>query len=133
MSRDLNRMLVDQRKEIHRARGPLAKLYRRILWDLDIKPEQINTYILKWLDDPRNGIPNNGKARSTERGNLIKDLSKTEMTWKNFVKGIRLLRPLRVKFIVSADWVGGLKSVHEMEIIGDEADTADAVDQGVQS
>lgn len=118
-------MLVDPRKEIHRANGPLAKLYRRILWDLDIKPEQINALILKWLDDPKNGIPNNGKSRSTERGNIIKDLSKPEMTWKNFVKGIRLLRPLRVRFIVSIDWPANLTSVHEIKLIGEDTEGND--------
>lgn len=131
MSRDLNRMLVDPRKEMHRARGPLAKLYRRILWDLDIKPEQINALILKWLDDPKNAIPNNGKSRSTERGNIIKDLSKPEMTWKNFVKGIRLLRPQRVRFIVSIDWPSSLTSVHEIKLIGEDAEGGD--DEGAST
>lgn len=122
MSKDLDRMLVDPRKEIYRAKGPLAKLYRRILWDLDIKPNKMNALILQYLDDPQNAIPNNGKARSTERGNIIKDLSKTEMTWKNFVKGIRLLRPPRARFIVEMDWPDGMRSIHEIKLIGGDDD-----------
>lgn len=120
MSKDLNRLLVDPRKEQHLARGVLARFYRRILWDLDIKPTEMNKLVLQFLDDPRNGIPNNGKARSTERGNLIKELTRTEMTWKVFIKHLKLLRPTKLTLVIHAEWRSGLKSEHAIGLSSNE-------------
>lgn len=125
MSKDLERLLVDPRKEIHRAKGTLAKLFRRILWDLDIKPDTMNALMLRHLNDPANAIPNNGKVRSTERGNIIKDLSKTEMTWRNFEKGLRLLHPIRAKFRVEMEWRDGVRSIHEVKLFDNDENTGD--------
>lgn len=125
MNGDLNRVLVDSRKEVHRAKGVLAKLYRRILWDLDIKPATMEKKILQYLDDPRNAIPKSGKARSTERGNIVKDLSKSEMTWNNFIKGIRILRPLRARLIVEFDWPMQSMSRHTFTLINENGEPGD--------
>lgn len=125
MSGDLNRVLIDPRKEVHRAHGPLAKLFRRILWDLEITPKKMNTMIINYLDDPRNAISNTGKTRSTERGNIVKDLSKTEMTWKNFVKAIRILSPIRARLKIEMDWPGNKTSHHTLTLIDENGRMGD--------
>lgn len=98
------------------ARNPLARLYRKILMDLQVSPAQMNKNMLAWLDDPRNNIPNNGATRSSERGNLIKEMTRPNMTWKVFMKCIRFLRPLNIKLTVELEWAGQRKTQHELSV-----------------
>lgn len=60
--------------------------------------EKWNTLLLAYLKDPRNGIPQNSKSLSSERGNLTKEIIKPEMSWKVFVKGLRLLQVTKIEF-----------------------------------
>lgn len=127
LGKDLSRILNDPRKEIQLARNPLARLYRKILMDLQIKPDTMNDNMLRWLDDPHNGIPNNGATRSSERGNLIKEMTRANMTWRVFMKCIRFLRPLNIKLTVELEWPGHRKTQHELFV---KVSHADAVASG---
>lgn len=100
MSKSLKDVVVDTDKQISRSRNPLAKMYRTILLDLAINHSSIDHYLNQYLDDPRLRIPKNSKDRSSERGNLLKQLGKDTLSWKIFTKGLRLLRPKHVRFIV---------------------------------
>ena len=65
-----------------------------------------------WVADPRNAIPDDGKSRSTERGNLIRELSRPDMTWRVFLKGIRLLRPIDIHLEVHLRWSRKKVTIH---------------------
>lgn len=95
--------------------------------DLQLTPSQMNKNMLAWLDDPRNGIPNNGAMRSSERGNLIKEMTKPNMTWKVFMKCIRFLRPLNIKLSFELEWAGRRFTTHELSV---RVNHAEAVAQG---
>lgn len=116
MSRELNRMLDDPRKGIQAARNPLARLYRKILMELAISNDDFNTKMRQYLDDPRNGIAMNGNVRSSERGNLIKEMSRPVMTWKSFIKCCRFLRPVNCTFSVKFEWQGGMFTNHHLNV-----------------
>lgn len=105
-------MLSSPTKGVKEATGVLAKLYRTILMDLNITPLAHQALMSKYLSDPRNRIPNNGKARSSERGNMIKDLRRPDMTFKVFLKHVRFLQPIKVEFVVKLHWRRNKVTVH---------------------
>lgn len=45
-------------------------------------------------------VPRNNKDRSSEKGNLLKQLGKDAITWRIFTKGLKLLRPKQVRLIL---------------------------------
>lgn len=99
-------------KGVSAAKGVLAKLFRTILRDLDIRGPEWEKKITQALDDPAGSMPKNSKDRSTLKGNLNKMLKADRLTWKNFQKGLRLLAPKFVKFEVHLTWPNGKTTVH---------------------
>ena len=69
----------------------LAQLFRIILFDLRVNSERFNYYMLRYLSDSQNGIPQNIKERAWVRGNIRMELLKEKMSWKVFYKGLRFL------------------------------------------
>lgn len=60
--------------------------------------ERWNALMISYLSDPKNAIPQNKEAISAARGNLTKELIKSEMTWKVFLKSMRLLQIVKIDF-----------------------------------
>ena len=58
------RVLKDSGKMVSEAHGPLAALFRKILRDQGVSVYRWNMLISDYLNEPRNGIPKNGKDRS---------------------------------------------------------------------
>lgn len=102
-------------KARNKARGILAKLWLQTMIDLGIKPTKLISLIEKYVDDPSNGVPVNGKNRSTERGNMMKQLTRPDMSWKVFLKAIRVLNPRYVRFEVHLGW-RGQETIHSVKI-----------------
>lgn len=67
----------------------LASLFRTVLADLGINVNRFNTLLNKYIVHAN--IPMNTKEISSVRGNLKKELLKSVMTWKVFVKGLLFL------------------------------------------
>lgn len=55
-----------------------------------------------YLSDSRNCINQNRKDRSQHRGNLAKELSRVEMSWKVFTKGLRFLGVEKFEITIKA-------------------------------
>jgi hypothetical protein len=70
----------------------------------------------RYLNDPRNGFAGNGKMRSSERGNLIKEIRRPDMTWKVFQKCIQFLDPLGVEFEIRLKWRNGKTTLHTLRV-----------------
>lgn len=118
MDKSLKEIVSDSDKQVTKSRNPLAKLYRKILLERNVNHSSIDHYLNQYLDDPRMGIPRNSKDRSSERGNLLKQLGKSSISWKIFVKGLRLLRPKHIKLIVEFTDQRGETSIHYVDIEG---------------
>lgn len=104
MSRELIRLLDTEDKGVKEARDPLARLFRQLMADQKINLKAMDDLIRAWLADPRNNIPDNGKIRSTERGNIIQEITRPNMTMKVFIKRLRLFPIIRVRLILEAEW-----------------------------
>jgi hypothetical protein len=104
LSRELIRILDTEDKAVKEARDPLARLFRQLMADQKINLKAMDDLIRDWLKDPRNNIPDNGKIRSTERGNIIQEITRPNMTMKVFIKRLRLFPIIRVRLILEAEW-----------------------------
>lgn len=116
MSEKLRSLLADPAKGVDQAEGVLSRLFRQILADNKVGSYAWNNLMERYLDDPRNGIPKNGKDRSSARGNLGKELYRSSMTWKVFRKGLQFLGARRVKFTVECEWSNRRKTVHSVNL-----------------
>jgi len=96
--------------------GILSRLFRKILAELNITPMVWNKLMNVYLNDSRNRIPRSSRGRSSTRGNLNKELKKSNMTWNNFEKGLRFLNPLRSTFTVEIQWLNNKVTTHTLNI-----------------
>mgnify|MGYP000091301617 CR=1 FL=1 len=106
-------------KGVSKASGVLSLVFRKTLGELGVNATMWNKLMLNYLSDKRNRIPNNSRARSSTRGNLNKELSKPNMTWRNFEKGIRFLNPLEAVFTLRLTWRNGKTTVHDIRLLGE--------------
>lgn len=100
-------MLNSDDKRVAEARGVLSKLWRQLLMVLDIDGWKWDRLMRIYLTDPRNGIQNNSRDRSSARGNLNKELKRDDMTWRVFLKALNFLDPIRVVFTVRITFKDG--------------------------
>lgn len=115
----LSEILEDPNKGIHKTYGTdgtLARLFRTILSDLNIGGYQFTLLMTKFLNDPRNNIPDNKQDQTSNRGNLNKEFQKGTMTWKVFCKALRFLQFTRFKVIIQAERADGSITQHDVEV-----------------
>lgn len=113
----LTRMLEDPNKEIHKTYGTsglLSKLFRIMLRDLGIGGYRFSLLMEKFLNDPSNSVPANLRDRTSNRGNLNKEFSNSQMSFKVFCKALRFQQLVRFKLILEATHQDGTITVHEV-------------------
>lgn len=101
MPTKLENLLDDDNKGAHGAGvKTLSKIMRGIWRDIGLNHAQIALLIQHWLDDPNNQYENDLKSMNNARGNIRKDLEKDDMTWRIFIRNLRILRPIEIRFLV---------------------------------
>lgn len=113
---DPNDILQQTDRGVDAAEGVLARLFRQILFDVNVNIYKWDSLMVKYLNNPINGVPQNGKDRSSARGNLNKELRRPSMTWKVFRKGLRFLNPKGIRFEVHLEWDSKKKTVHSVTL-----------------
>lgn len=108
--------LAEEDKGFRAATGVLGRLFSVICRDLGIDMCGMDERIKRYIDDPVNGVPADNKARSSERGNIMKDLAAPDMTWKKFLKFIRIMAPRYVRFEVHLGWRKHMETVHSLRV-----------------
>lgn len=112
----LNRMLSAPDKLRTRTpggNGMLSRLFRTILQDLNITGQRFAKFMEDYITDTRNGVPNNKKDQTSMRGNLNKEFSREQMTWKVFCKALRFLQFTRVEIILRCHHANGTITEHK--------------------
>ena len=71
----------------------LASLFRTVLMDLGITAIRFEKLLDRYIIQAK--LPNNVKEASSQRGNLRKELLKTTMSWKVFIKGLMFLNVIK--------------------------------------
>lgn len=97
-------ILHDPDKKIDEARDVLSKAFRTILRESRFSVIDWNTRMPRYLEEPRNRIPQNGKDMSSARGNLSKELSRNTMTWNVFMKGLSFINPVNAKLTLEIEF-----------------------------
>lgn len=77
--------------------GILARVFLKLIINRKITVDAVQDLLERYTADPVNCV--HPSKRLSVRGNLIKELGKPQMTWRVFLKGLRLLRV--VKFRIS--------------------------------
>jgi len=96
--------------------GVLSRLFRQMLWDLNINVSQFGSLLQNYVLNPHNGIPDNKKDQISARGNMAKELSKTQMTWKVFCKALRFLGIAKIDFSLKAYHYDGRTTLHSTTV-----------------
>ena len=96
----------------------LASLFRTILDDLNVNMSRFNILIAKYII--KANIPLNVKEVSSTRGNLKKELLRSVMTWKVFIKGLLFLNVLKFDITVKLYHLNGKVTEHGKTIILDQ-------------
>lgn len=87
----IKEVLKDQNKGIEKTENLLSRLFRTILYNLNITYPLFENDFRRYLHDPYNGVQDDPTARNNHRGNVMKELASPSMTWSVFLKGLRVL------------------------------------------
>lgn len=121
-----NKILKSPTKEVAAAKGTLAKLYRLVWADRfpktgeDTAVEVLHHLMLKWLDDPANCKFNDAKYKSYTRQNFVNALAGEHMSWRTFLNGIILLRPMHFKLSIECKWTESNTTITSVSVNLDE-------------
>jgi hypothetical protein len=115
-NKEVGRLLSSQTKLVEEAGGSLSRLFRQILFDINLESFRWSTLMDNYVKDKRNRIEQNNKDISSAKGNLAKELVRPDMTWKVFNKAMRFLNPKRVRIIIAIDWQNKKTTLHEVTI-----------------
>jgi hypothetical protein len=109
-------ILTSDTKGVERAEGELSKLFRQILLVKNVGGMQWQSLMEKYLNDPTNNVPTNGRDRSSMRGNMNKALMHTKMTWKVFRTGLKFLGALRFTITLNITWSKYESTEHVLKV-----------------
>lgn len=104
MSEDIYRLLRLSDKGVSETDNVPAMFFRTLMWDLDIDAVKWDNILKRYLRDPRSGVENNPTARSTERSNLNRALSKPSITWNQFRRIPFILNAKKAYYEVIPTW-----------------------------
>lgn len=113
--KDLFKLLTSPDKGVSRTFGSkslLSRLFRQLMKDLNVGPERFGALMRDYINDPRNHIPRNRKDMTSARGNLGAALSKPQMTWKVFCKGLAFLKIWKIDIAIRVYHSNGKKTDH---------------------
>lgn len=111
-------ILYSHDKDIHKAKGfdgILAALWRTMLFDLKVRPELFNQLLDNFIKTrAAQLLPKQGAANL--KGNWMKEFAKPQMTWRNIMKAILLLRVSKMKLTVELEYMDrpGMKTTHSV-------------------
>ena len=92
--------------------GVIARHFRRILVDRNITIPRWGSYMYDFLTDIRHGIPMNRKDQTSMRGNLTKEFSRDQMTFKVFLKAMRFFKVVKIDLVTKLYFEDSKPSVH---------------------
>lgn len=115
-NKNLQDMLVDPDKKVNESTNILAKLFRTVLYDLNVDYGQLNRNIIAYLDKQQLSVKKSVKEQTREKGNLVKELSSNSLTWNNFVKGLQVINPVSAEIRLTLRWRRGRETIHTVNV-----------------
>lgn len=116
MSLEFRKLLALPDKGVSLTNDPLARLFRKMLFDIGFNEGWADGNMREYLNDPTNMVPHDSSARSSARGNLFKELASDKMTFNVLKKAFKFLRPLKVDVTFEVHWTASRTTKHTIEI-----------------
>lgn len=121
---EIDRILTQPDRGITETRGIggiLARLWRTILSDLNMQPGQFELLLSDFITNARRKIPDNRVSKLFTRGNLRREFEKPTMTFKVFMKGMKLLKVRKLRLAVELEFSTKRKTLHQVSVdLGDQ-------------
>lgn len=97
----------------------LARLFRVVLYDLDIDSQTFHMLLADYVKK-ENAQKVAAAEKSSLKTNLVAFFVKPKMTNKTFERFIKMLNPRKVKFTVTFTWLDGSETSHDvgLDVIG---------------
>src|SRR5699024_8483024 len=112
--KELQNIMSSPDKRLGETNNALARLFRTILKDHQVGYDQFSKSITNYLNREQMNAPRSKKDQSREKGNLVKELSGNSLTFKNFIKGLRVLNPVSAELTITLKWRRGTETVHNI-------------------
>lgn len=109
--------------------GVLSRLWRNILIERNVNGNMLNILLEKYVTNPRNHIRPNRKDQISARGNLMKEISRPQMTWKVFCKAMKFLNIAKMEVIIIATDLRGVKTEHSTTVLLSDGFTKGQIDE----
>lgn len=100
----------------HGVSGVLSRLFRLILVELNISPMKFSALLADYVRDKRNRVPDNRHDQSSIKSNLTKELSRPDMTWKVFCKGLKFLQFTKFEICLKCYRRDGSHTLHSLPV-----------------
>lgn len=113
-NKELQNIMSSPDKRLGETNNALARLFRTILKDHQVGYDQFSKSITNYLNREQMNAPRSKKDQSREKGNLVKELSGNSLTFKNFIKGLRVLNPVSAELSITLKWKRGAETVHHI-------------------
>ncbi len=97
--------------EIKGIGGILSKLWRLVLRDLNMEPARFELLLNDFIVNAKLKVPDNRVAKLFTRGNLRRELERPAMTFKVFMKGIKMLRVTHMRISLELTYSSGKQSI----------------------
>jgi hypothetical protein len=100
--------------------GVLARLYRQTLKDCKVSPTRFKILLTEAAIKARKSINNGTVSKYFTVGNLRREIEKPVMTFKVFMKGIKLLKVTKMELCIKLTHASGVITIHSTNIdLGD--------------
>lgn len=101
--------------------GVLSRLWRTILMQAGFTPTKYDISLRNASDRAKVQLSadksgNNRLAKTMSVANLRRELESPTMTWKVFIKGLRVLKVIKFNLSVKLTFSTGKETVHEVDI-----------------
>lgn len=116
MTDKINRLLSLPDKGRMKAVGELTRLWRDILAERQIGPLHWGKLMVDHINKSHGRSKTHSKQRSTERGNLNRQLAQNNLSWRMFRRAIRFLNPKKSWVEFHTEWDEGPNTVISLDI-----------------
>ena len=127
---EIDRILTSQNYGVDETKGVqgiLARLYRQVLMDLNVNPNRFQILLTEAALNAKRSVKNGNVSKYFTVGNLRRELEKPAMTFKVFMKGIKLLKVSKLKISIELTHASGKRSLHETSVDLGNADISQSI------
>lgn len=106
---DLQAILADEHKlqeDTHGVGGVLARLMRRIFFDMNISYAFLEKRINRLVATAKADGSTQSLKHLLNKSNLIRGFARPDQTWRSLVRNIKIMGVARMTLIVKLEWTG---------------------------